>query len=195
MQELKRWSKEFNSLAQAVHLASKGLEPIYKNRYDLVLYDSIKHIEPVRTLELSDIKQELRMFWFLFVNKWHETQPEITLRQYILRRSLWALRDWYTWAMKPNGYSHERSPVNVTPTFPFELDIDFLILGSDIYPFSLLTSYQRYILYLKYKQELSNNEIAHTVIKTKKTIGLEVNKIIRFLRSQVQCEQKTKVIS
>lgn len=182
MEELQLYRREFNSLVAAVRSASLGEEPSHKTKYSIVLYDEIKDVPVTAPLEVADIEQELRLYWFIFVQKFHQSKPEITLRQYLLRRSIWALRDWYHWAMKPAGPSHVKGKT-LKNEFPFKLDILFLVEGSDLHPFSLLTAYQRYILYLKYKEKKSTSAIASMVLKTRKTVSLELRRTIKFLRS------------
>lgn len=182
MEELQTYKKEFNALVGAVHSASLGIEPINTNRYALVLYDEIKNI-PSLPLEVCDIEQELRLCWVIFVRKYNDRKPEITLRQYLLRRSIWALRDWYKHVQKPSSESHRVGRDSGKQEFPFKLDTRFLVEGSDLFPFTLLTPYQRYILYLKYKENKSISQIAKLVIKTRKTVSLELRRLLKNLRS------------
>jgi hypothetical protein len=192
MEELELYRREFNSLARAVYSASLGEEPNHKNKYGMVLYDEIKDVPVARSLELEDIKQELRLYWFIFVEKYHQSKPDITLRQYLLRRSIWALRDWYHWVQKPEGPSLIKQGRLIKSEFPFKLDVKFLINGATLYPFSLLTAYQRYILYLRYKEKKTVKEIAKMVVKTRKTVGLELKKVIKFLRSKAKDANQSK---
>lgn len=184
MEEFVRFKKEFKSLVLAVRAASLSQDPININRYALVLYDEIKDIPVTTPLEVEDIEQELKLYWFIFVEKYHQSKPEITLRQYLLRRSIWALRDWYRWSMKPSGTSIQKKYSK--EEFPFKLDVHFLIRGCDVHPFSLLSPYQRYILYLRYKEKKSITKISKLVIKTRKTVSLELRRIIKFLRSEAK---------
>jgi hypothetical protein len=65
----------------------------------------------------------------------------------------------------------------------FRLNLPFLARGTDFYPLSELSAYERYLIFLKYKEDRNILEIAQVVQKSKMTVQRHLKRIHTKLRS------------
>ena len=66
---------------------------------------------------------------------------------------------------------------------PFNLDLQFLLNGTDYFPLSELTAYERYLIYLKYKEGKTIVQISQVVQKERHTVSSHMKKATEKLRS------------
>ena len=74
----------------------------------------------------------------------------------------------------------------------FKLNVSFLAHGTDFYPLSELSPYERYLIFLKYQEDRNILEIAQVVQKDKMTIQRHLKKIHTKLRSFVDENAHTR---
>jgi DNA-directed RNA polymerase specialized sigma24 family protein len=179
--ELDLYRAEFDEIVDTVYQAYER-KPLQSGKpYLISLYDSVSQFEPCYPLERADVSQELVFRWLIFIQKYYEAKPAITLKQYLIRRSIWTMRDWFKLLMRKPPYE---TPIVILPKLDsFVLNSKFLLYGTDVQPFDCLTSYERYLLFLKFKDDRTILEIADAVQKTKKTVRTQLKRIYNKLRS------------
>ena len=103
-----------------------------------------------------------------------------TLKGYLIRHTIWKMRDWLiaqTRVVKEYPYyyfSKEQSR--------FVLDLSFLIKGTKIFPFSKLNPYERYLIFLRFREERTIVEIAYIIQKHRCNISKDLYHTIDKLR-------------
>lgn len=135
----------------------------------------------ILSIDVEDIKQAFIEIWLGAYEDFVENKPCASIRNYMIRRSVWGMRDWYIKEMNilmklPYNYYLEEDP-------PFLLNLNFLLYGTEIEPLNLLSPYQRYLIFLQYKEEKTIFEIADIVQRDEKTIRYQINSILNLLRS------------
>lgn len=189
LEELAKYRAEFEEIVDTVYKAYSKQPLISAKKYLVVLYDSISSLEATFPLDAEDIRQELVFRWLIFISKYYEAKPNVKLRQYLIRRSIWAMRDWFHLLMKKPVWD---TPVIVFPEFnSFVLNFKFLIHGTDVAPFDILSPYERYLIFLKFKEERTILEIAKAVQKTRKTVKAQLKSIYDKLRSHSDASTNT----
>jgi len=123
-------------------------------------------------LEEEDFRQQLAMLWTDYYAQYVQNKPNSRLRSYLLRRSVWGLRDWL------QGIGHETDEIGRYD--PATSSWDFSWITTTDLP---LTKWEKYLIYLKYGQEKSINEIAEILQKDRKTIRTRLEEIFGQLRS------------
>ena len=150
----------------------------------------------VLPLSKKEIRQELFAMWVQFSKEFEENKPKIHLRQYLLRRSIWALRDWISGQCNqqflPLTFAPGATQEDMTPDFGFILDYKFLVYGTGWYPLCLLSPYERYLVFLKFVEEKSIVEISYIVQKDRLTVKKQLDEIIEDFRSKLNVHQTAK---
>ena len=157
------------------------------------LRNSLKEKRSRVPLERDDVVQELSIKWIQFEKKFNKTKPKIHIRQYLRRRSVWFLRDWFNRQMKKitlHPIYEEDSFINNTA--PFTLSLRFLLYGTSYRFLSDLSPYERYLIFLRYKLDRTILEIAYAVQKDDITIERHFKKIFNKIRSKhVECNEES----
>ncbi len=73
--------------------------------------------------------------------------------------------------------------------YDFEINFKFLIIGSDHLFLNDLTAYERYLLFLKFKEDKTIKEISILTQKHNETIQEHLAKIFNKIRSKKIIEQ------
>jgi len=130
--------------------------------------------------ELADIKQEFFLLYIQYENKFDQRPQKSSFKSYITRRVTWGIRDWLVQRSQVvNHYSYyyfiEEKP-------EFVLDLNFLLHGTKIFPLSALSPYERYLIFLHFREEKSILEISRIVQHTRKTVQKRLDTALLKLR-------------
>lgn len=176
-----KYGEEFETLVRTAWRAYTGIfvESESSPGYSRGLSEAIRVIPKTalrRGVEEEDLRQQLSLFWILYHDQFRKNRPRSRLRSYLLRRSIWGLRDWLREndLLRPSddslGSTEGRQE---TPEVNFSW-----ILETDL----PLTAWEKYLVYLKYAQEKSINEIAQILQKDRKTIRTRLEEIHEHIR-------------
>jgi hypothetical protein len=186
---LTKYSNLYNDLTNTVYLAykSKYLSTKYP-KYCHILYNKIQNNEIPQNQNLilskEDIEQQLKMIWFIALNNYLKNKPAISLKQYLIRISLFKLRDYMKYQLSINSLVPYENKVELpTEHINFKLDLEFVCLGNKEEPWNILYPVERYILYLFFTKELSVMQIAQRLRKDKHTISKQLKQTLIKLRS------------
>src|SRR3990167_11481597 len=136
MEELQKYRADFNEIVETVDRAYRRKPLQSYKKHLIILYRSLVKFNSVYPLERSDIEQELAYRWILFSRKYHQAKPSIGIRSYLVQRSMWAMRDWFRLLMRQPVIVYQNRPIEVEL---FRLDFKFLVYGTEVEPFNLLT--------------------------------------------------------
>ena len=183
MTEFEKYSDDFEELVDAVYQTYLGKPPLV-HRKDLI--GLIKEVEELArkardSLNLSrdEIEQELACMWVYFIKSYRKSNPKLHIRQYLIRRSVWGLRDWIR---KESGVLY-RAPTSTPEKVPgFQLDFSFLINGETWPPLVSLTAYQRYLIYLKFVEEKDILRIAEHLQKDRHVVSRQLEETLQTIR-------------
>lgn len=185
MDEFEKFREDFKQLVDTTYCALHKKQKTYCRQHLSVLYSSIFHLDIREYIAREEIEQELAFIWLKSLKAYHTSKPNVHIRQYLIRRSLWGLRDWLrTIAARPIEIPYTDLPEEVeTQEKKFNLDLKFLVYGSDYEPLVQLTPYERYLIFLKFKEDKTILEISHIVQKHYETIYEHLNQIFAKIRS------------
>lgn len=199
----KKYEYEFNQLVYTVKRTHQG-HGVYNNLwYVQALHKSLKKVYKKQHNQMpllkEDIEQELRTLWLEYVKLWELNKPPVKLGTYLLRRSVWGLRDWVSsqvrFVTESPEYTCEKDfAVHIIgidrPDDLFKIDIGFLLHGCSMFPISELSPYERYLILLNFKEEKNILEIARTVQKDRGLVGRQLKAVIEKLRRLAKCQQQ-----
>ena len=174
----------FNSLVVTTLYVLAG-EPIYPEESHLKwlvkdLSAELKKMNLTKYYVATDeLQQQLSLIWIESTASYEKNKPSITKRSYLIRMSVWGLRDWLWRELRSRV--RDTTPPKGKPEFT--LDLKFLFEGADIAPLTLLTSYERYLIFLRYQQDKHIFEMADVIQKDEKTIRHQLKKALNKLRS------------
>ena len=167
-------------------------EPWMETMYEpwkFAMFESIRKVKEgwqPNLVDKDDAEQEIRCVWLKC------QQADVSksdLRKNLIRRTIWGMRDWAKKQAKLAGViSCDVSEQE--PDLGFTLDLAFLLYGVDLYPLSSLTDFERYLLYLRYKEGKTLDEVSKIVHKHHATIQSHLRDIFDKLRS-LNNEQNT----
>lgn len=189
MDVFKKLRKDFNELIKITYNTYWNLSVNPQKNYSIYLIKILEEVleDKERTFNLSkeDLKQELRTLWLSYQRQYqiNEYESDITLRSYIIRRSVWDLRDWI---------KRHVNVVSVDPTLEleqedenileFKLDLMFLLKGTSYGPLKHLCGYERYIIFLKFKEEKSILEMSKILQKDRRIVKKHFDLIIEKIK-------------
>ena len=130
--------------------------------------------------DLLEVSQQF-LLYFLEADRQYKTKiPHVSYRSYITRRIVWGMRDWLI---------KQSRIVTVYPYYYFTkerpdllLDLNFLLYGTQIFPFSILSPYERYLIFLHFREEKSILEISYMVQSKWETVKGHLSSTIDKLR-------------
>ena len=188
MDVLQRFKNEFNELVSVAYDTYWERDVFPKNKFSIVLQDTIAEAlsDRKRTFNLTkeDLEQQLALLWLSYYRQYtsKKDKPETSLRSYIIRRSIWGLRDWL---------KHEVNIVTEEYTIPgaeeeiedeFKIDLMFLLHGIDFVLLKNLSPYERYIIFLKFKEDKSILQMSHILQKDRRVIKNHFDSIITRIK-------------
>jgi hypothetical protein len=189
MDVFKKLRKDFNELVKITYSTYWNLSVDPQKNYSTylrrILEEVLKDKECTFNLIKEDLEQELRTLWLSYQRQYKINNYElnITLRSYIIRRSVWDLRDWVKRhvniiSVDPNLEIEEENK-NI---LDFKLDLMFLLRGTNHGPLKYLCGYERYIIFLKFKEEKSILEMSKILQKDRRIIKKHFDLIIEKLK-------------
>ena len=165
-----------------------------KSSYDyLGIYRYINHV--CKQVDDVDIYNELVTIFIMLLDKF-EFYPEVSFSRYITQYMRWSIKAWVM-EMARNPLS--RSPLEYEPyleeisgessvNINIELpNMDLAWVSETSSPlFSILTRYERFLLYLNYKEALGVRQISERLGRAKDTIHAHLQQALRKLREHYQ---------
>jgi RNA polymerase sigma factor (sigma-70 family) len=163
-----------------------------KSSHDyLGIYKYVIHV--CKQIDDVDIYNELVAMFILLLDKF-EFYPEVSFSRYITKYMRWSIK---AWVMEMARNPLNRSPVEYEPyledtdeghstTINTELpNMDLAWVSKASSPlFSILTRYERFLLYLNYKEGLGVRQISERLGRAKDTIHAHLQQALQKLREQ-----------
>lgn len=166
----------FDREDEGVYPAWYGYRPTWEYR----MYDTIKKARGDWTpnlLEKEDIEQEIYFIWL----QCEKSQGGKLTERYLKQMTIWGIRDWTIRQSRVvEAYPYYYYFLEEKPEFL--LDLSFLAYGTRVYPFSTLAPYERYLIFLRYREEKTILQISKVVCKNKNTVQRELRWILDKLR-------------
>jgi hypothetical protein len=185
MDVVQKYPKLFKKFINVTYSALSQKDSFYQEKYFNILHKILSKYELPSYISKEDISQQLALMWHQFFLTYKEKRPDIRLRQYLIRRSIWGLRDWLLTECKNKTHILEDIYYTNEPVvYDFEINFKFLIIGSDHLFLNDLTAYERYLLFLKFKEDKTIKEIASLTQKHNETIQEHLTKIFNKIRSK-----------
>ena len=185
MNSLEKFSEDFDELIEVTYNTYWDLPVIHKKSFSKSLEEIILDI-PITNrnsfnLTLNDLRQELSSFWLKYEKQYKNPKENVALRSYLIRRSIWDIRDWL------------KRQTNIVVTDPFlgvkndcvaefKLDLLFLFEGTNYPPLRILSPYERYIIFLKFKEEKSILQMSKILQKDRRVVKSHFDSIIKKLK-------------
>jgi len=186
MNILERFEYEFNELVNITYDTYWELNPLPREKFSNILCETLKTslMGKERSFDLSkeDLKQHLSLLWLSYYRQYQSKKPETSLKGYILRRSIWGIRDWLSYEMNIVTEFYDPDLKEENFDFGFKLDLIFLLQGSDFNFLKGLSPYERYIIFLKFKEEKSILQMSHILQKDRRVIKNHFDSIILKLK-------------
>jgi hypothetical protein len=183
MDELIRYQQDFDNIVTTLQHAYYKQDIAFQAPFYKSFYESITTVRNNFVFDEQDVRQQLRLIWIELIGKYYKTKPQIHIRQYLIKCSAWMLRDWFRHQMLIQS---EAPKVFTTTSPPFSLDLSFLLQGTDYFPLSTLNPYERYLLYLQYKENKSVSQIAYIVQHDRATVTNQLNILTNKLQQLKQ---------
>jgi hypothetical protein len=162
-----RFDREFRALADAAFRAGQNLSPpVGTTKEALACYHAVTRAlrgkPALFSLCKADCDQELRLLWLEYYYQFRQrgTKPS-KLKNYLLRRSIWGLRDWLRKEARVLSRDKYSYPTDETEN---RLDLQWLVKGP-------LAPYERYVLYKLYREGLSESQLAKQLRRDWATIS------------------------
>ena len=170
-----QFKKEFEGLVDTVFAASQKKKYSPQSSYEKALLSKLRriHTENIFSLDREDISQELSLIWLRILSG-KKTKKQ-SLKPYLLRLSVFELITWY----RTQKRIFDRQPI---PT------IDYITIKDSYYLFigesNTLTSFEYYLIYLRFIQDLSIMDITKKIKKDKRTTKKLFDQIKKQLRRE-----------
>lgn len=196
MNIFQKYEIEFKEMVEAAYRATRKRTYNTENAFAKTLLDMIRKLKNTRRVKIDrrDIEQQLALLWL----EWHrlyrsKTGRKVRERNYLLRRSVWGLRNWLRKEMSgPKPVSLAEFKAN-TKERKHLFDLHWLLFGDNEEdgPLFMLTAYERYLLYLRHVQGLYIDDVAKIVHKNRLTVMKSLVEIISKIRSHSNAEANT----
>lgn len=156
------------------------------------LLSSIRRYWNTYTLDREDIEQELRLLERKYLQSFSKKRRKHTLKEFVLQCCIFGMRTWFHQQLSSVSHGVE-SPMPVeTCVLEFQLDLRFLLHGTDYWPLCNLSPYERYLIFLRFKEDKSIVEIAYIVQKHREVISKQLRSILNRLRSEINENENSR---
>jgi RNA polymerase sigma factor (sigma-70 family) len=159
----------------------------------LGIYRYIRHV--CKSLENEDIYNELATIFISLLDKF-EFRPEVSFSRYITKYMRWSIK---AWIMEMARNPLTRSPIEYESYLEDSTNPQIISINAEL-PimdlawvsktssplFSVLTRYERFLLYMNYKEGLGVRQISERLGRAKDTIHSHLQQALRKLREQYQ---------
>lgn len=132
-------------------------------------------------IDKYDLAQQLQLIWLKAKLAYKNSEcSNSCYESYLIRLSVWGIRDWiikqvHIVTTYPYYYFTKESP-------RFLLNLNFLMHGTKIFPYSELSPYERYLIFLHFRDERTIVEIAYIVQKNRNDVAQCLHQTIEKLR-------------
>ena len=182
MNVLERFEYEFNELVNVTFDTYWELNALPKEKFSTILHKTLLESmgDKKRSFYLTkeELKQHLSLLWLTYYKQYNlkDKKPETSLRSYILRRSIWGIRDWlkYELSIVTEEFRTEEEESEIG----FKIDLMFLLQGAECVLLRELSPYERYIIFLKFKEEKSILQMSRILQKDRRVIKNHFDSII-----------------
>jgi len=194
MNIFQRYEKEFKELVDAAYKVTRKRTLDTDNTFAHALAGMMRKIKNTRKVRIDrrDIEQQLALLWLEWHRQYHVKKPKTHLKNYLLRRSVWGLRDWLRREMTgPRSLSLQALMANSKENKHL-FDLYWLLNGDkEDGPLHMLTPYERYLLFLRHVCGLTIDETAQIVHKCNRVVRVTLIEIISKIRSSTNAEADT----
>jgi len=176
MHPIYKYNKEFLRFVEITDKVHRGKYIRILNGYEKTLVDKLKAIPRHNkfSLQKEDIYQQLAYIWQrLLTNRQHKDQGE---RAYLLRLSIFELRDWYQKLMSSLDHDIESEPV-------IELqDPDFSIHWVFFGHLANMSKLEKYIIFLRFNKGLGIKNISKITHSSLRYVTEVLQSILEYFR-------------
>ena len=153
------YKREFEILSDTAFRVCRGIDIPYPETYAIYLEKSCKDIPRRNCFSIGrqDITQQLELIWCEAANSFKKSLSKSTLRSYLIRYGTAGLRDWIRKQFKA---ARGTSSIFEDKRRDRKLSLLWLLYGTKEYPWSELSGYERYLLYLRFAQGASMREMS-----------------------------------
>ena len=197
MNILNKFPKDYNEFIDIIYNAYWSLPTIHKEKYSKALESMVLNVlegrKPSFDLTLEDLKQEMCFFWIKHEKDYmkNKERKNISLRSYIIRRSMWSVRDW----LKRHNSIVKTDIINKTEdrtAVGFKLNLRFLLEGSNNRLLKDLSGYERYIIFLVFKEEKNMVEMSKILQRDRRAIKNHYEKILERIKGNYENANKKR---
>lgn len=191
-----QYARDFTFLVNTTYEISNGgyirRTSGYTKTLARVLREIMNGIDSSRHILKEDIEQQLALMWVEYKKDFEQRKPKVSRRRYLIWRSIWGLKDWLRKELRMQLQQHEllAPPIFFPPESQQRIDVEFLVSGSKNYPFSLLSPYERYLLFLRFYKDMDIQDMAALMQKSRPTVHKLLTQVIKKLRRQEWNSQK-----
>ena len=158
------------------------------------IYRYVRHV--CKSQENEDIYNELVTIFLLLLDRF-EFRPGVSFSRYITKYMRWSIKAWIMdmarnpLTKSPVEYNNYLSTIT-DKVLPVDIEIELPVIDlawvskTKSSLFSVLTTYERFLLYLSYKEELGIRQISERLGRAKDTIHSHLQQALRKLREQYQ---------
>jgi hypothetical protein len=187
MNVLERFKNEFNELVDITYNTYWDSDAFPKEKYSVILHDtlveSLDNRERTFNLTREDLKQHLSLLWLTYYKQYNskDKKPETSLRSYMIRRSIWGIRDWLKY--ETNIVTEEYNPsFEKELESDFKIDLMFLLDGTGSVFLRELSPYERYLIFLKFKEDKSILQMSNILQKDRRVVKNHFDSIISKIK-------------
>lgn len=171
-----KFEKDFNQIADTTYLAytDKNL-PSNTPLYLIKWAQKIREIPRLNhfIFERGDLIQQMVMLWICYEQVWNTGKHgHTTKKAYIIKRTLWDIRDWLIQEGKVMDRDLEYKP-DISEEDDEKYGMEWLCYGG-----AGLAPYERYLVYLMSSQHLTVKGIADVVGRSHHTVAKDLSEII-----------------
>lgn len=148
-----------------------------------------KYADHFFKIQFDDIAQQVRIAYFTVLTKYFKKPSDYISDQFKLRlnyQATWLVRTWL------NIYLKKLAREDIHPVLPSqpsvcmysELDLGpaFLIKGTSVYPYSMLSNYDRLLIHLAFYEDMSDVEIGKALQRNRILVRRDIDRILDYLR-------------
>lgn len=161
-------------------------ECLVYNSYNPILSQYRDHFYRIH---IDDLSQQVRLAYFNILSKYFRETTSFNEKQYKIELNYqvtWNVRDWLLSQLRK--LSREELATDLPSQSPkckyFELNLGpgFLMKGSNIYPYSLLSNHDRLLIHLVFYEDMNDSEIGRLLQRDRIMVRRDIDYILDYLR-------------
>lgn len=161
-------------------------ERLVYNSYNLTLDEYRDHFYRIH---IDDVVQQVRLAYYNVLSRYFKRADRFSEKQFKVKldaQVTWDVRGWLKSQLRKFAREVLESVLPSSPSVTQYKEINlgpgFLMNGQGVYPYNLLSNYDRLLIHLAFYEDMSDSQMGRVLQRDRILVRRDIDRILEFLR-------------